>query len=460
MSDPFLGGRSIEPVTEVSPIGSEGRQELGVAEPSRSDARYHLSRGGLALIINSGLSAALGIIYWIAAAHLFNQTSVGHGAALVSALMSVSGIAQLNFARSLSWLLPRARDRATTLLARVYVLTGGVSLFLGVGFVIVAPIVNSKFNYIPATPPFAAAFAVCVALYSIFSLEDAVLATTRRAWVIPIENASFGISKLPLLFAATLLGIGANGLGLFLAWVIPLIAIIVPVNAYIFSRVMPHFMQSLRRAQIETSHQYLRAASLVRLDFTGTMLLLLGTMPLSVLVLGFLGPEPAAAFYVAMTIASAVDLLSMNLGNVLTAEMSRVQGQLTHVLHGYMMTVWTVLASLGLGFAIGAPYILQVFGSHYRSLGTSVLQLMMLAVPARAALLLSIAVARARSRGRLIVLLQTIASVGTLVGAIALMPRLGLEGIGAAWLAANCLAGGIGGAATLMRTRTKDLSIA
>src|SRR5690348_11536423 len=55
-----------------------------------------LSRGGLALLINTALTGVLGFGYWIMAAHLFSTYAVGVAGALVAATTLFSGIGQLN----------------------------------------------------------------------------------------------------------------------------------------------------------------------------------------------------------------------------------------------------------------------------------------------------------------------------------------------------------------------------
>jgi hypothetical protein len=61
----------------------------------------------------------------------------------------------------------------------------------GLAFAVAAPLLSSKFSYVTGVPVFALIFAVSVPLYSIFSLEDSVLATIRRAVIIPVENSAY-----------------------------------------------------------------------------------------------------------------------------------------------------------------------------------------------------------------------------------------------------------------------------
>ena len=62
-------------------------------------------------------------------------------------------------------------------------------------------------------------------------------------------------------------------------------------------------------------------------DFAGYLFFLLGTLPLPVVAVIVLGPVSTAAFYIPFTVVTAFDVLTLNLGNQLTAEMSRKRGE-------------------------------------------------------------------------------------------------------------------------------------
>lgn len=172
----------------------------GVEDPAgATDRAQALRRGGVALVVNGGLIAALGVTYWVVAARVFRPADVGRGAALVSALWTVSGLAQLNYARSLSRLLPGAQSSARKFLMTVYVRVSLTGCVLGVAAATLAPLISRRLAYVHSHPLFILAFAVAVPVWSIFTLEDGVLATVRRAVVIPFENTTYGAAQLALL---------------------------------------------------------------------------------------------------------------------------------------------------------------------------------------------------------------------------------------------------------------------
>jgi hypothetical protein len=421
-----------------------------------AEAHRALTRGGIALICNSALTSILGVAYWLVAAHLMGRADLGRGSALLSALLIVSALAQVNYGRSLSGLLPRAGSNATKVLARAYARVVILSIIFGLAFAILAPLASSKFSYVNALPAFALLFALSVPLNSIFALEDTVLATVRRAVIIPFENAAFGVLKIMLLFALALFHSIPTSLAIVASWTLPLVFIITPINIYLFGRGVPEavstFPENLARKE----------GSWARYDFVGYLFWLLGTIPLPVVAVIVLGPVSTAVFYIPFTVATAIDVLSLNLGNQLTAEMSRTQGEFKDPTILFVWRVWGAIGALSLGLIAMAPYVLDLFGAQYRSAGTSVFRVLMLAALPRSILFLSIAATRARAAatnnrhgGPIILLLQATTCILTLGIALLTMHLWGILGMALGWTIAST----IGAAIAFMTVRPPVLRV-
>ena len=410
----------------------------------QAEVHRALTRGGIALISNSALTSILGVVYWLAAAHLMGRADLGTGSSLLSALWTVSALAQLNYARSLPGLLPRARSGGTRLLARAYALVVGLSIVLGLAFAVLAPLMSSEFGYMTGVPVFALLFAVSVPLYSIFCLEDSVLATVRRAVIIPFENATFGVMKVGLLFVLALIHRMQASMVIVASWALPLIFIIVPINIYLFRSGVPQAANTFPRDVAPKEGKW------VRYDFVGYLFWLLGTIPLPVVALTVLGPVSAAVFYVPYTIVVSIDTLSLNMGNQLTAEMSRTRGQFTAPTIRFAWRVWGAIAALSVGLIIMAPYVLDLFGAQYRNAGTTVFRVLMLAALPRSILFLSIAASRARGvaasispSGPIILLLQATTCILTFVISLFTMHFQGILGMALGWTIASTVGAAI-----------------
>lgn len=397
-----------------------------------SPAGRPLRRGGVALITNGAATGLLGLAYWVVAARLYGQTAVGENASLVSAMLTVSGLAQLNYTRSLSSLIPRARERAGLLVGRVYLVVGVASLVAGAVLAAVLPSLSSRFGFLHPADLVIPGFALAVVLWSIFTLEDTVLASTRKSSVVPIENIAFGAAKLLLLYLLARVGFG--DLNIFASWVLPLVVIVVPINLFAFRRALPEMAQ-LPAEVVKVPGRW------VRQDFAGYMLWLAGTSPLPFLVLAVLGPKPSASFYIPLTVATAIDVVSLNVGNAITAEVSRNRGQVDRHAARFVVGFWLLVLVGSVVLVFVAPTLLQIFGHRYRS-GSGVVLRMLLAVSAaRSAMFIHNALARAAGKGRRILVVQAIAAVLTLSIGLGTMTHLGVKGMATGWLAGSILAG-------------------
>ncbi len=98
----------------------------GVSDP--------LLRSAYSLILNVALTSVLGVGFWIVAARLLQSASVGRDGALVSAMMVVSTVCQLNFSSVILRFLPSASCGPTGSVLGTYAATAVASLMGGVGF--------------------------------------------------------------------------------------------------------------------------------------------------------------------------------------------------------------------------------------------------------------------------------------------------------------------------------------
>lgn len=404
----------------------------GGLPPPPSGRHRALRHGGTALIVNGAATGVLGLAYWIVAARLYGETAVGRNSSLVSAMLTVSGLAQLNYTRALSSLIPRAHDRARRLVGRVYLLVGALSLAGGVVLAALLPHVSTRFAFLHPPGLVIPGFAVAVALWSIFTLEDTVLASTRRAAVVPFENAFFGVAKLALLYA--LYRAGTGQLSIFASWVAPLIVIVVPINLFAFRRALPQ-MADVPAELVEVPGRW------VRQDFAGYMLWLLGTSPLPFLVLAVLGARASAAFYIPLTVSTAIDVVSLNVGNAVTAEVARNGGRVDRHAARFIAGFWLLVLVGSLVLVVVAPTLLQVFGHRYRAGSGTVLRMLLGVSAARSAMFLTNALARASGRGARILLVQATASLLTLAIGLATMHHLGAKGMALGWLIGSLTAG-------------------
>src|SRR3954466_5681045 len=94
-----------------------------VPEKVRAHLASPLYRNAYMLILSSGGTSALGFLFWVIAARRYSTAVVGINSAAISAMMLVSGVAQLGLNAVLVRYLPRAGGATTRLVTRSYVVS-------------------------------------------------------------------------------------------------------------------------------------------------------------------------------------------------------------------------------------------------------------------------------------------------------------------------------------------------
>jgi hypothetical protein len=317
------------------------------------------------------------------------------------------------------------------LLGRVYLATVIISLLLGFTFCVVAPRLVARLGYLRGPALLLPGFTIAVAIWSIFTLEDTALASLRSARIVPIENATFGVLKIGLLVF-----LHSRGFGMFsilASWIVPLVVIVPPVNWYLFKRALPRG----RDFAAPPEPGPLAVRNWVAYDYAGYLFWLAGTLPLPLLVLPILGSSAAAVFYVTFAMSTSMDVVSLNVGNAFTAELQRQGGVVGRDALAFLAKLWSLILFVAVVLGLAAPYVLQLFGARYRAQGHVVMVILLAAAVPRSVMFLGIAAARAQGRGRVILAAQMTASLGTLGLGVALMARIGLDGMAWAWFAAS-----------------------
>jgi len=391
-----------------------------------------LTRTALPLVLNTGLNGILGLVYWVVAARLYDQATVGINMALIAAMATLSAITQLNLGAGLAVLVPRAGEHARRVVLQTYLV---VTLFaiaaLALFFTLVLPHLTELSAVLDSTPR-VLFFAVAVLTYNIFALQDAALVALRRGKLVPIENTTFGILKVGFLLPLFVI---LPTFGILASWVLPILLIIPVVSWLIFGG---------RRDRVPAAARVPRpreSLSKLGLDYLGYLFQVCTTFFLPVVALELLDPVSAAVFAVAWQTSSTLDLLATNVGVALTVETSYGQDPATlrRAVFRRAMPVVCVVTVIGV---LAAPLLLQLYGSRYSSQGVHTLQILLLASVPRALITLAVAEARAHRKIWFIVWLRAQNCVLVLGSAFLLAPRLGVDGIALAWLIAQ-LAGGV-----------------
>jgi O-antigen/teichoic acid export membrane protein len=422
-TDPAIKGGppAVGTVADAAPLVARLRRHL----------RNPLNSNVYALMTNTVLSSVLGIGYWALAARLYSPAELGIGAAVVSTMTFLSNLSQLNLNGTLARFLPAAGGQGARLVGYAYGTSCLAALAVSGAFLLITPVVAERFDFLHRTPLLALSFALAVAGWGVFTLQDSVLTALRGAVWVPVENTLFGVVKIALL---VVLAGAVPSLGIFVSWNLAVAAALIPVNVLVFRKLLPRL--HARGGPVALPGR--RAlARFVALDYVGYLLMQAGTNALPLIVTARLGAEANGVFYVAWLLGSSVELVAYHFGTSLTVEAAADESRLAAYTRQVLRRGLLLFApAVGL-LCVSAPLLLTLFGERYAGAGSNTLRLFAVAVLPKLVVIVFVAASRVQRRVGRIILVNASASTLVLSLSLITMNDLGVTGVGVAYLTAQ-----------------------
>ena len=204
-------------------------------------------------------------------------------------------------------------------------------------------------------------------------------------------------------------------------------------NLLIFRRLIP---RPLSRSTRWPQPSRRRSAS--RRGTTPDHSFFLGSTTLLPIIVGNeAGPAATAFFFVPWTIATALQLVALYMTTSLTVEVAFDEARLAEYCRHILMQTLRLVVPVSLFLILAAPYVLRLFGDAYAREGAAVLRWLVLASIPNIVVVLGLSVARLQHSGRQVLVIQALLCALTLGLTVALLPPLGIEGVGIAFLASQ-----------------------
>jgi O-antigen/teichoic acid export membrane protein len=381
-------------------------------------------RSSYAQMLTTAANAVLGLLFWVMAARLYPADVVGLGAGGISALQLVAAIGWVGLQFTLLRYVPVAGSSRRRVVGIAYAAGVATALAVAIAFTL-AFATDLHVSYVADNALSVAMFWVSVAVWTVFSLQDAVLIGIRRSFLVPAENTIYGLIKLALLIALaaiddpwTLLGIWAGGTA----------ALVAGINGLLFRRLLdqdraePRLPPVSRIARFSVGHTAVALTAWVP-DFL---------VPL--LVLRYLDQAANAYYYAAWTIGLSSRLLATNIANALTVEGAYGEQSIRALLRPVIHLVVTVLLPVMALLLIGAGLILQAFGPRYSDEAATLLRLFAISLLPYTVATMVIAFDRVRERFGAALVIVVVGTFTTIGLDMVLIPAHGISGAGLGWL--------------------------
>jgi O-antigen/teichoic acid export membrane protein len=395
-----------------------------------------LSRGGLALLINTGLTGILGFSYWIIATHLFSTYAVGVAGALVAATTLLSGIGQLNLSGMAMRFLPKAAEKSRRLVLVTYVFTASVAGSLAIASLIAVRILASRSSPLRLDTIQSVAFVLAVTATSVFIIQDNVLIGLRRAIWVPAENGAFGLAKIAMLLLLAPIG---TAFALFSSWMIPLTLTIPAISAVLFRRFLPPAPRPRRSARLGRDLR----SKIIRFavgDATGGLFTQAWTYLLPVIIAASLGGSANALFYTSFLFSSTIDQVAANYASPLTVEGAHAPDEISSLIRLALRRIFTVIAPIVILLIAISPWLLRAFGNSYVA-AAPLLDMLLIACLPKAFSTVYYACCRIQRQTHRSAYMQAAVCIATLSIVVLLAHPFGLRGVGLGVVAVQLSAG-------------------
>ncbi|HEX4492115.1 MAG TPA: hypothetical protein VH914_12985 [Acidimicrobiia bacterium] len=402
-------------------------------EPARAQRlvehlRSPLHRNGYALVLSTFSTSGLGALYWALAARRFSLHDVGIGGSVIASMQLLTNLSSLNFTDVLNRFVPVSGAATKRLVMLSYAVAVGLGLVTAAVFLAGIGIWTPRLRETIHGPGLFAIYVVSVLLWIVFVLQDAVLIGVRRASYVLVENSSYGVMKIVLLFLfASMIPKSA----IFLSWTAPLLLVVPAVTLVLFGKLVPRHVERTREIAEPITRNIIGRFLMV--DYVSSMLWTAAIALTPIIVLAISGASASGYVYIAWTIAYTLVLVSRNMGMSLTTEGAQEPERLWEHTRATLKASFRIIAPLAVLLVAGAPLVLAVFGHKYEA-GAGVLRLFALSTIPAMIPLTFVTVARVQKRLTAMLVATAFTTVPVLVLAPILMHLWGVIGMGYAWL--------------------------
>ncbi len=441
-----------ETTTQETPAPAPGGPAAGGGRTRGLGAgRDPLFRNAYALMLNTGVSAVLGLGYWLIAARYYPDEAVGRGSAAIAAMKFLAGITAVTLTGALARFIPVSGRRTGRFIFGTYAASSAVVAVAATVFLLTLRLWGPSYHFLHGLLP-GLLFVGAVVAWSLMTLQDGVLTGLRSAVWVPVGNTVFSTGKLVLLVVAASV---IPATGVFVSWVAAIGLSVLPLGWLVFRRLIPrHAEATAGRAAPPSGREVGR---FLAGDYTGSLFALAVIYLVPVIVASRISPKDNAYFYITSTIGGTVDLLAINMGASLTVEGAHDPSRIAQNLRAALGRMARIMIPICMFLVVFAPQVLRVFGPEYAVRGGPLLRFMALASLTRVLFEAYFGVLRAQSRTSRIAVMQGLLCVLVLGSTMLLLRPMGIVGAGVAELSSQSVIAVLAcfGLARILRSRSE-----
>ena len=375
--------------------------------------------------------SVLGFAFWTLVARLYSPAEVGLASATIAAVIYLARLSRLGFGYGLIRFLPDTGEKAAVLISTCFTITGLISMAAALVFLSGLNLWSPAILYLH-TPGLFIFFVALATAYTLFLLVEQAFIAERRAGYVLLKNTVAGIIKI---LAAILFASLFSTSGIFLSWGM---SIFIALAAALFL-----FLPRLRHGYLPVpAVNKEMVSSVLHFSLGNYFAELLWFTPLMVfplIVINILGAELNAYFYMPWTIAQMLFAIPMAVSMSLFAEGSYDERSLReNVKKSVYLCLLILVPALVILFPL-SDKLLLLFGNGYSENGATLLRTLVVSVIPVGIIHISLSAMRVKKNVAGIIIVSFSVAFLSLLSGYILVTRMGLPGIGIAWLATQTL---------------------
>ncbi len=392
--------------------------------------RISLYANAIYLLMASAANALLGFVFWIIAARFYVAEDVGLASAAISAVSLLAMLANLGLGFGLIRFLPHSGQNASNMINSCLAIGGFTSIVAGFIFLAGLNLWSPALLSIRGNTVYLVAFIFFTVASTLSSISEQAFVAGRRTGFILVKNLIFNLLRLLL---PALLAVYFHAFGIFASWGIAVgVALLISIPFFL-PRVQPGY-RPFFAINVETVRAIL-PFSLA--NYFGNLFWTAPAFILPIMVVNLLGAEINAYFYIAWSIGSVLAMVPSSGSISLFAEGSYEEEKLKQNVWRSLKMVFVILLPLVVLILVLADKILLLFGGAYSENGATLLRLLTISALPLAINVVYLSIKRVEKKLKVLIGLSASMAIITLGVSFYLLPLMGINGAGIAWLSSQ-----------------------
>lgn len=384
-----------------------------------NDSKEELFKNSFFQLVTTIVNNGIGFLFWIIAARYYSVEEVGVGTALISSLNVILILSMLGLDFSLIRYIKT--KEISKILSTCFIVTSATSLAIGLIYIIAAKHISSSISFLQ-NPIYAIIFLGTVLIGSLFFITGIAFKALRKSKYFFLQYVISSL-RIPLLIPLVFLG----GWGIYVSN--QLAGLVAILFAY------RHFKKYIN---IEIDKSFLKETFHFSIhNYISRNLSEIPTLILPILILNLLGEGEAALFYIAFFVGNFVLIIPTSICTALFVEGSYGEDLRKNVIKSISSIGILLIAAIAF-INVYAEFLLSLFGNEYIS-ASLLLKLFAISSIFVSINLIYSTIQNIKLQSKVIVYINLIRFVLLCLLGYVLIERIGIEGIGYAWLITHIL---------------------